>query len=315
MEAAVTVPAVAAVPARDGLAHEGPVLAAKDEYRVIDCGACGWAHLDPLPHPDDLALMYEREYYEDADDPTSWLAKDRREVDYWALEFADKAAVWSAALGGRTGRVLDVGCSGGLLLEFLAQRGWRAEGIEPSTTAVRECQRLGLSVHAGLYGDVALPPASFDVVHARLVLEHLATPAQFVAWAFALLRPGGVLTVQVPNEFNRLQRLAQAELGKPAWYVAPPFHLNYFTFESLERLVVRAGFEVLERDASFPVEWFLLMGDDYIGDDAMGASIHAKRMLLEQRLEQAGLRAPLHAHLAAEGVGREAIVHARKPRS
>jgi SAM-dependent methyltransferase len=257
--------------------------------------------------------MYEREYYEDAGDPGSWLAKDRREADYWALEFADKEALWRTAIGGHPGRALDVGCSGGLLLEHLVGKGWVAEGIEPAVTAVAECRRLGLSVHPGLYGDIDLPEAAYDVVHARLVMEHLAFPRQFVQWAFARLRPGGVLTVQVPNEFNQLQLLARDLLGKPDWWVAPPFHLNYFTFESLERLVAAEGFELLGRDASFPVEWFLLMGDDYVGHDETGKVIHAKRMQLEAQLERAGLRAPLHAHLAAEGVGREAIVHARRP--
>jgi hypothetical protein len=59
------------------------------------------------------------------------------------------------------------------------------------------------------------------------------------------------------------------------------------------------------------MEWFLLMGENYVGDEALGSSAHARRMLLESRLEALGRRRPLHAQLAAEGVGREAIVHGR----
>jgi hypothetical protein len=53
------------------------------------------------------------------------------------------------------------------------------------------------------------------------------------------------------------------------------------------------------------------MGEDYVGNDELGRAAHTKRMTLEQRLEEVALRRPLHAHLAAQGVGREAIVHAR----
>jgi hypothetical protein len=65
------------------------------------------------------------------------------------------------------------------------------------------------------------------------------------------------------------------------------------------------------RDATFPMEWFLLMGEDYVRDAELGASAHRRRMLLEQRLEELGQRRELHAHLARQGLGREAIVYAR----
>jgi hypothetical protein len=61
------------------------------------------------------------------------------------------------------------------------------------------------------------------------------------------------------------------------------------------------------------MEWFLLMGDDYVRDDAVGAEVHRRRMALEHALEDAGLRRPLHRHLAQQGAGRAAIVHARRP--
>jgi hypothetical protein len=59
------------------------------------------------------------------------------------------------------------------------------------------------------------------------------------------------------------------------------------------------------------MEWFLLMGENYVADAELGASAHARRMLLESRLQELGRRRPLHAHLASEGLGREAIVHGR----
>ncbi len=121
--------------------------------------------------------------------------------------------------------------------------------------------------------------------------------------------PPRVVCIHVPNDFNPLQLAARDELGKPDWWVAPPYHINYFNFGSLERLLDACGFDPVRRDATFPVEWFLLMGEDYVGDPQAGAVVHRRRMLLKTRLERVGMRRALHAHLAERDVGREAIVY------
>jgi SAM-dependent methyltransferase len=291
------------------MAHTGTRLAERDGYAVIDCDACGWAHLDPLPDEASLARTYAERYYEE--ESPGWLEKDRAERAYWDLEHADKLADWAALLGRGSGELIDVGCSGGLLLEHAAARGWRAWGVEPSALAVAECRRLGLDVREGRYQDLDLDGV-VDVIHAKLVLEHLHDPRGFVAWAHRALRPGGVLTVQFPNEFNALQLAAREVLELEPWWVAPPFHINYFDFGSCERLLAAGGFAPGGRDATYPMEWFLLAGDDYVRDGAVGTACHRRRMRLELALEGLGERRVLHRHLAERGLGREAIVHARR---
>ena len=289
--------------------HLGPVIARRGRGRVIDCQTCGWAHLDPIPNTDELAKMYENDYYQEH--YPGWLQKDRSEQTYWNLEHADKLSEWRKLLGRERATLLDVGCSGGLLLEFAVSHGWTGVGIEPSSEAVEEARSHGIDVRAGVYQDVQLEPSSFDVVHCKLVGEHLPDPRAFLRWVTEVLRPGGLVCMHVPNDFNPLQIAARDALEKDDWWVAPPFHINYFNFASLERLLTSTGFVPERRDTTFPVEWFLLMGDDYVGNDELGASVHQRRMALEIALERLGLRRPLHDHLAAHGIGREAIVHAR----
>jgi SAM-dependent methyltransferase len=296
-------------PTSSVLQHGGPVLSSRESWDVIDCQSCRFVHLEPIPTDDELTALYASvEYYEEY---PGWLDKDERERDYWRLEHVDKIDAWQQLGVPSNGRLLDVGCSGGLLLADARDRGFEVTGIEPSPTAAAHALAKGLTVHEALFQDVDLPPASFDVIHARLLLEHLPDPRDFIAWSSRLLAPNGVLTVQVPNEFNLLQRTAHSVLDKAEWWVAPPFHINYFTFDGLENLITSCGLQPVGRDTTFPVEWFLLMGQDYVGDETVGATIHQQRMLLEQRLELAGERRPLHSYLAARGLGREAIVHAQ----
>ena len=142
-------------------------------------------------------------------------------------------------------------------------------------------------------------------------------PEACVARMAALLEPQGLVFVEVPNDFNVLQETARAKLGKPAWWVAPDHHLNYFDATSLAALLARHGLEELDRVASFPLEMFLLMGDDYVGRPEVGSACHGRRMAFERALIDAGRideLAGLYRALARSGIGRTCGILARKRR-
>jgi hypothetical protein len=64
------------------------------------------------------------------------------------------------------------------------------------------------------------------------------------------------------------------------------------------------------------MEFFLLQGIDYVGDDTVGRRCHGQRMALAQGLEAAGLsqlRQSFGRWLAANGIGRESVIYALRP--
>jgi hypothetical protein len=64
------------------------------------------------------------------------------------------------------------------------------------------------------------------------------------------------------------------------------------------------------------MEAFVLMGDNYTDDPALGRASHNKRKRFDLSLEAAGLgqtRRAFYRALAETGIGREAIVIAVKP--
>jgi hypothetical protein len=81
--------------------------------------------------------------------------------------------------------------------------------------------------------------------------------------------------------------------------------------ESLCGLSRRLGFEPVDVQADFPMELFLLMGLDYVGDPSMGSTCHAYRVEAERSLAPEARRA-LFRSFAAAGVGRNARLLARK---
>ena len=169
----------------------------------------------------------------------------------------------------------------------------------------------------GFFGTVtAATLGRFDVINLTNMLEHVPDPIAILTLARDLLGFGGVLCVGVPNDFSPLQTAARAATGANDWWVAPPHHLNYFDFSSLSGLLARLGLNVVERTTSFPMEAFLMMGENYTADPALGRDCHNRRKRFDFAFEAAGLRETRRAFyraLANAGLGREAVVFAVKP--
>jgi SAM-dependent methyltransferase len=277
---------------------------------IIDCTACGFRHVWPLPSESEIREHYRKTHYEDGErDRINYYECDR---DWWMLSYGDVIAEIEQATTGR--RLLDVGCGAGLFLEAAAGRGFTCIGVEPSAVAAAHCQGKGLDILETEFEGVATVPAgSADVIHMRNVLEHLRDPRALVEAAAEVLAPGGLLVAGVPNDYNPVQRTARAGGTRP-WWLSVPHHLNYFDFDSLAGLIESSGLAIVGRTTSFPIDLFLLMGVDYIAEPALGRECHLKRVALETRMEQAGetaVRRRLYKAFAEAGIGREAIVLAR----
>jgi SAM-dependent methyltransferase len=293
--------------------HFGAELA-KDSggYAVIDCAACGFAHLSPLPSPEALAEYYAASFYE-THSPVDWADKEEAEEPYWKIEHQDRLAAFAELLGRPSGSILDIGCGGGWLLQYAAAAGWEVQGIEPSRS-MWERARHRAPVILGTFPHIDLGARRFDVVNLKLVLEHVPDPARLLLEVREVLAPGGLVCIAVPNDFNRLQAAVRQRYDKTAWWISAPAHVNYFSFDSLERLLSRTGYAPVRREATYPMEWFLLQGIDYIGRDEIGRQCHTQRMTFEANLEAAGLsdlRQSFGRWLATQQIGREAIVFAK----
>jgi hypothetical protein len=119
----------------------------------------------------------------------------------------------------------------------------------------------------------------------------------------------------VPNDYSPFQAALRDACGVHPWWVAPPHHVNYFDVNSIQRLLAER-FDVVSVETSFPIDLFLLMGDNYIGNDALGRACHAKRKTFELALARAGrsaLKREMYRRLAQLGIGRDVFVIARKP--
>jgi SAM-dependent methyltransferase len=140
------------------------------------------------------------------------------------------------------GRLLDLGCWVGFLLDEARRRGWEPVGVEPSQFASRFArERLGLDVRSEGLMAADLPVASFDATFMGDVIEHIPDAPAALHRVRALLVPGGVHAMALPDAGSRVARL----MGSRWWSVIPT-HVHYFTRRSVAIMLDRGGFDLLE---------------------------------------------------------------------
>ena len=121
----------------------------------------------------------------------------------------------------RPGAVLvDIGCGGGLLAGYVAEKGYHHVGVDLSASALRVAAGRGVSVVRGDAQRVPLADGCADVVSAGEILEHVPDPRAAVAHACRLLRPGGLLVLDTVNA-TWLARFVAVTVGERLPGVAP----------------------------------------------------------------------------------------------
>lgn len=138
------------------------------------------------------------------------------------------------------GRLLEVGAASGRFLQAAAGGGYAATGIEPAAEVARDgARRLGVDLRPGRLEDAELEASAYDVVCAWHVLEHLLAPRAAARRLRALLAPGGVALLELPN----VASVAAVRAGEAWFHLDPRHHVALYTPEALRRLLAEAGFE------------------------------------------------------------------------
>ena len=196
---------------------------------VVRCRSCGHGSL--LHELSDTAISAA---YANASDPVS-VREEPGQVE------TARRALRRIERHLEPGSLCDIGCWTGSFLVAARERGWHAVGVEPSVWASARGRERGVDIRTGELSDAHLASHSYRLVVVADVLEHLHDPGVLLAAIRDLLERGGAVYVTVPDAGSLLARL----LGRRWWSVLP-MHLQYFTRESLSRLVRQAGFDVVE---------------------------------------------------------------------
>jgi len=296
-----------------GVEHYGEIIDSKDGFDVIGCNTCGFKHVIPIPTPEEMNKYYSKQFIPER---PLYIERFHEDLDWWKMVYKEKYKLFEKYLPPNCRRILDIGCGLGLFLKEGIKRGWKTIGIEPSQQAAKHAKNLGLEIIDKPFDEYYIGRiGKFDVIYMHEVLEHIPDPIGIIKIVYQLLKTNGLFCVIVPNDYNPLQKIFCEQSDFEPWWIAPPVHVNYFTFDSLKQLLCSHDFKVLQSRGTFPMEIFLLMGDNYIGDDTLGRACHNRRKNLEINLGLGGLdriKNDLYTTLAKHNIGREIVILAKK---
>jgi SAM-dependent methyltransferase len=147
----------------------------------------------------------------------------------------------------------------GFLLDEAKRSGLSTFGVELARDAADVAAAKGHDVHVGTIEEFAQRRtqllASFDVIFAQHVLEHIAEPRAFLETARSLLRPSGRLVLCVPNFEARLRRVVPNAWG---WYQVP-VHLQHYSGRALQHLLNEKRFSALKSETRGGDSLFLML--------------------------------------------------------
>ena len=287
--------------------HSGEVFGIKDEYSVIDCEKCGFKHVIPIPSEEFLNDYYTKYFVKNR--PGKFYKKMEQDVPWLQIMYSEKYDLFEKHLPKSRRSILDVGCGLGYFLKTGIDRGWQTFGVEASIESATYARKFGIEILNEYLNDSNyLKLGQYDVIHMHEVLEHLPNPIEMINVVKKMLNPGGFICIVSPNDFNPLQEAFIANYKYTKWWISPPEHINYFNFTSIRNLLTKQDFKIIEQTATFPLEIFLLMGDNYIGNSEIGKTIHKKRVNFESNLYNNGyenIRRDLYHKFSEMEIGRE----------
>ena len=223
--------------------------------------------------------------------------------------------------------MFDLGSGAGYFLKRAKEKGWEVNGVEPNSIAANHSKKMGVPVINDFFENLDIKTMKrFNAINLFDVLEHVPEPIELLKKCKTLLESKGIIVIEVPNDYNPLQKIVQQSLKKEEYWLtllpksrnyhwtSKMDHINYFNFESLKKLLIKMNFKIIQQESTFPLELFLLMGDDYLEKEVIGKKIHEKRMNFEKNLmnKNASIKKKLYEKFAEIGIGRTAIIYAQK---
>jgi len=229
-------------PKTHSIAHSFPAtkrLAEKlDKIQVYECRQCGLLYCDPVPVYDQRAtsIIYDEEYCNrhktitEAEDTINSSVRRLIELNNKIRSVTQQPAEF-----------LDVGAGLGFMMTAARKIGWHATGIDLSETVCNYALHItGETVLPYSIFDQRLEEGKFDIISLMGILEHVNDPWAFFSRALSLLKKGGCIYLDVPNEKALVMRIGNH--FKPSGQTihlspsADPFHLVGFSPKTIRYL-------------------------------------------------------------------------------
>jgi hypothetical protein len=145
----------------------------------------------------------------------------------------------------RDSLVIEIGSNDGYLLRHFQVASIPVLGIEPALNAATAAMNMGIPTEIGFFNtetamEIAVRHGRADFVVANNIMPQVPDLFDFAAGFASILRPNGVLSLQVPHLLSLLQRVQFDAFCHDAY--------TYLSLQVLERILRSVGLRVFEAE-------------------------------------------------------------------
>jgi SAM-dependent methyltransferase len=214
--------------------------ASGEVFPIVRCTACGLLFVNPRKSIEEIADIYSgSNYFQRPKIKGTGYENYTRYRKLHGLFFARQLKTLETVVA--KGRLLDVGCAFGFMLDEARKRGWQPSGVDLSDFAVDYARNeLGLDAYVGRPRDIGFDSSEFSAVVMDDLIEHTTDPLAEFKEVYRLLKPGGALILHTPN----IQSLWYFFMRKYWVHMKPEEHLVYFSKQTITAMLKKAGFQV-----------------------------------------------------------------------
>lgn len=209
-------------------------------FPICQCADCTFLFTQDIPSKSDISLYYQSDsYISHSDSKKGIVNKLYHIVRNYTIR--QKVSLIKGKSSSKNGKLLDVGCGTGSFLDAMKKEGWDAIGMEPDEKARNFAKSKGLQIYDADYME-QLDVNAFDIVTLWHVLEHIHDLQSNLERFRNAITNDGKLIVAVPNHLS----FDAKYYGKYWAAYDVPRHLYHFSPKSLEILMARFSFELVE---------------------------------------------------------------------
>jgi SAM-dependent methyltransferase len=141
--------------------------------------------------------------------------------------------------------VVEVGSNDGYLLQFYRGGGIPVLGIDPAANIAQVAEQRGVRTAVGFFGlemarQLRAKYGCADVIHANNVLAHVPDPNTLMAGFAELLKPNGIVSVEVPSVKELVDRVEFDTIYHE--------HFSYYSLTTVQKLALAHGLQVVNTE-------------------------------------------------------------------
>jgi 2-polyprenyl-3-methyl-5-hydroxy-6-metoxy-1,4-benzoquinol methylase len=210
-----------------------------NNFRHIRCAVCGMIYVNPR-----FKETIAHNLYDEADYTEYYKIKLIPSIDYRRNVLAENKYGQLIKYFNEPGSVLDIGCGLGEVISVFKEKGWDVTGIEFNKFAAEYAsETFGVNIiNKSIFDINETEKKEYDLVMLWGVLEHFYDPKKVLKKIHTLLKPGGILLLEVPSSDSLLVRFVENTSNFVDRIIEGDRHIMLFSLRAFKQMTGDCGF-------------------------------------------------------------------------